>query len=62
MAKVILDADPADFAVALNIYFTVSRNNPQQKIGKGDAIRVDLNGKKYMVVRNEGSYTVKQMG
>lgn len=60
--KIILDANPGDMGQALNIVFQVMRSNPQQKVGRGSAVRENIGGKVYEVIRNQDSYTVKVGG
>lgn len=57
--KVILDGNPADFGVMLNLVFRVTQQNPTQKSGRGNAVKEQANGKKFEVIRNMDSYTVK---
>lgn len=57
--KIILDANPSDMGVALNLVFQVMRSNPQQKMGRGAAIKENINGKVFEVILNQDSYTVK---
>lgn len=57
--KVILDGNPADFGAMLNFVFRVTSQNPTQKSGKGAAIKEVINGKRFEVIRNIDSYTVK---
>jgi hypothetical protein len=60
--KLILDCNPADMGTAMNLVFQVMRSNPQQKIGRGSAVRENIGGKVFEVIRNQDSYTVKASG
>ena len=53
--KVILDVRPQNMGKALNTIFLVQRENPQQKTGTSNGIKKDG----FVVIRNQGSYTVK---
>lgn len=55
--KIILDGNAGDMGIMLNLAFQVQRSNPQQKLG--ESVVEVLNGKKFAVVKNQGSYTVK---
>jgi len=57
--KVILDGNPADFGAMLNLVFRVTSQNPTQKSGRGNAVKEQVNGKRFEVIRNIDSYTVK---
>lgn len=57
--KVILDGNPADFGQMLNLAFRVQQQNPAQKSGRGNAVKEAINGKRFEVIRNIDSYTVK---
>ena len=57
--KLILDCQPGDMGTALQLVFQVMRSNPQQKIGRGSAVRENVGGKVFEVIRNQDSYTVK---
>ena len=50
--KVILDGNPADFGAMLNLVFRVTSQNPTQKSGRGNAIKEQVNGKRFEVIRN----------
>jgi hypothetical protein len=60
--KIILDANPGDMGTALQLVFQVMRSNPQQKVGRGSAVRENVGGKVFEVIRNQDSYTVKASG
>lgn len=57
--KLILDGNPGDFGNMMQFVFQVMRSNPQQKIGRGSAVRENIGGKVFEVIRNQDSYTVK---
>lgn len=57
--KIILDCDPGDMGVALNLAFRVSAENPDQKTGTSNAITESVGGIDFEVIRNSDSYTVK---
>lgn len=57
--KVILDCEPADMGGALTLFFRVQSQNPDQGIGKANAVRSRGSGVDFMVIRNQDSYTVK---
>jgi hypothetical protein len=59
--KIILDCDPADMGSALNTVFRVQQQNPDQGIGRGNAITVRGGGVDFQVIRNQDSYTVKEV-
>lgn len=60
--KLILDCEPQHMGTAMNLVFQVMRSNPQQKVGRGSAVRENINGKVFEVIRNQDSYTVKATG
>lgn len=60
--KLILDCNPSDMGTAMNLVFQVMRSNPQQKVGRGSAVRENVGGKVFEVIRNQDSYTVKASG
>lgn len=57
--KVILDGNPADFGVMLNMVFRVTAQNSNQKSGRSSSVKEQINGKQFEVIRNIDSYTVK---
>lgn len=57
--KLILDCDPGDMGVAINLAFRVMADNPQQKTGTGNAVVETVNGVDFQVIRNLDSYTVR---
>ena len=57
--KIILDCNPADMGSALNTAFRVQQQNPDQGIGRSNAITVRGGGVDFQVIRNQDSYTVK---
>lgn len=60
--KLFLDVtDPEDFPTAVQIYFQTTAQNPNQEIGNRGAILALARGKKFYVVRNEESYTVREI-
>lgn len=56
MNKLILQVDSARMGKAMNAAFKVARENPQQKVGTSHGIKT---GDNFVVIRNQGSYTVK---
>ena len=54
--KLILDVPIEKWAKAMNAAGRVMRDNPQQKTGTGNGIK---DGTEFVVIRNQGSYTVK---
>lgn len=57
--KLILDCDPQDMGAAMQIFFTVQPQNPNQKEGTGNAVREVRGRKTFNIIKNVGSYTVK---
>lgn len=57
--KIILDCAPGDMGQALTLAYQVMRANPNQKMGRGNAVKENINGKMFEVIRNQDSYTVK---
>lgn len=57
--KVILDCEPQDMGAALNAAFRVQSQNPDQGVGKANAVDVRGSGQDFQVIRNQDSYTVK---
>lgn len=57
--KLILDVGAAEWSAAMLAAANVMREFPQQKIGTGNGIRTMIRGQEFVVVRNQGSYTVK---
>jgi hypothetical protein len=57
--KVILDGNPADFGQMLNLLFRTTQQNPTQKPGRGNSMKEAVGGKRFEVIRNIDSYTVK---
>ena len=60
MTKVILDTEEEDMGQALNGVFRVRTQNPDQQVGKEYGVRVMVNGKEFVVVRNLNSYTIRE--
>jgi len=58
--KVILDCEPEEMGGALALFFRVISQNPNQGIGKGEAIVQNLGGQRFAVIRNLDSYTVRK--
>lgn len=58
--KVILDVPEEDMGQALNGVFQVRTQNPDQQVGKEYGVRVMVNGKEFVVVRNLNSYTIRE--
>lgn len=54
--KLILDVPVEKWAKAMNSAGRVMRDYPQQKVGTGNGIK---DGTEFVVIRNQGSYTVK---
>lgn len=57
--KIILDCAAPDMGQALTLAYQVMRSNPNQKTGRSNAVKENLNGKVFEVIRNQDSYTVK---
>lgn len=57
--KIILDMVITDMGQGLASIFQVQAQNPDQLVGKEHAVRVDVNGRPYDVVRNLNSYTIR---
>lgn len=57
--KLILDVPTGDMGMAMNLAFRVMAQNPQQKTGTGNAVEEVIDGRKFAVIRNQDSYTVK---
>lgn len=57
--KIILDMVISDMGQGLATVFQVQSQNPDQQVGKEHAVRVDVNGRPYDVVRNLNSYTIR---
>lgn len=58
MDALILRVPAAKMGKAMTAAFNVERNNPQQKSGTGNGIKV---GNEFVVIRNANSYTVKEI-
>ena len=59
--KKILDiSDPAEEPFALNLIHKISAENPTQEIGSKGLIIVTVRDKKFAVIRNKDSYTVRE--
>jgi len=56
--KVILDCKPENMGTALNAFFSGVRDNPEQEVGRENAIGVRLNGVDFLLIKNLDSYTV----
>lgn len=54
--------EPVDYQNALNAFFQVRAENPDQGLGNGNGIPVVIDGVTYEVVRNEASYAVRVGG
>lgn len=60
--KMILDVeDSIDYIPALNAAQMIMAQHPNQEIGNKGAISVNDRGKNFIVVRNQGSYTVRRV-
>lgn len=57
--KIILDCDPGDMGVALNLAFRIAAENPDQKTGTSNAITESVGSVEFKIIRNLDSYTVK---
>ena len=55
--KVILDVNPQLMGKALNTVFKIQAQNPQQKTGTSHGIKMA----EFVVIKNAGSYTVKEL-
>lgn len=55
--KVILDVTPQLMGKALNTVFRVQSQNPQQKTGTSNGVKAG----EFIVIRNAGSYTIKEV-
>ena len=55
--KLILDVSVEKWSKAMNAAGRVMRNNPQQKTGTSYGVK---DGTEFLVIRNQGSYTVKE--
>ena len=53
---------PEDYSNSVQAFMIVRAENPDQQIGNGGAIPLDMDGTTYLVVRNEDSYTVRVGG
>lgn len=56
--KVILDVSPQLMGKALNTVFKVQTQYPQQKTGTSNGVQAG----EFIVIKNMGSYTVKENG
>ena len=54
--------DPADYIKAVDAFMRVMATAPDQKVGNGGAIPHTIDGKDYLVVLNQDSYTVRVGG
>ena len=59
--KVILDCEPEDMAQALSLWFRIVSQNQTQEIGRPNAVLQNVGSKKFAVIRNLDSYTVKDV-
>lgn len=57
--KLILDCEPKDMGNALNAFFRVQTQNPDQQTGKANAVDVRMSGIDLLVIKNQDSFTVK---
>jgi hypothetical protein len=57
--KVILDLETENMAMGLTTVLQTMAQRPDQKIGKENAIEVNVGGKTYSVIRNLNSYTIR---
>ncbi len=55
--KLILDMPIEKWAKGMNAASRVMKQNPQQKTGTSNGIK---DGTEFVVIRNQGSYTVKE--
>lgn len=58
--KVILDMDPGLMGEGLNVLFEIMRQFPDQKTGTSNGIAVANTQGKFVVIRNQDSYTVME--
>lgn len=61
MDKLILDTRAQHHATALKLYYDLVPNNPDQQVGKEHAIQQEIQGVLFSLIRNDGSYTVKEI-
>ena len=59
--KLNLDAEPENLALAFTVSFEVIRDNPNQEEGVGNAVYLEKNGIRFQCVKNEESYTVREV-
>lgn len=60
--KVILDVkEPKSLSTALDIYIRVSSQNPDQAFGNQNSLTINRGDTKFKVIRNQGSYTIRQV-
>jgi len=59
--RVILDGKPENMGTALNVFFQGVRDNPDQKVGRENAVGVKLNGVNFFLIKNLDSYTVLEI-
>jgi hypothetical protein len=52
--------DPVDLIPAVNAALMVIQQNPNQEFGNRGAIKLQMSGKNFTVVRNQDSYTARQ--
>lgn len=57
--KLILDVGMPDWNQGQMAALSVMRDEPNQKTGTGNAVKVMIRGKQFSVVRNQDSYTVR---
>jgi hypothetical protein len=59
--RLILDCEPEEMGSALTLFFRVISQNPNQEIGKGNAVMQNIGSNRFAVIRNIDSYTVRKM-
>ena len=52
--------DAVDLIPAVNAALLVIQQNPNQEIGNKGAVQTPMNGKNFVVIRNQDSYTSRQ--
>ena len=58
--RLILDAQPVNIAQAFKLFFDVQPQHPDQEEGKENAVETEVNGIKFLLIKNYDSYTVKE--
>lgn len=59
--RVIIFASPEFLAQALNAYYSISAQQPGQRVGTEYAIDIEVGGVDFLVIRNDESYTVEEV-